>query len=143
MHTRRKPVLGDPKLLQRRAISALLVVLPLLLPAVISSCASVARHEHTAALLQAQQDDQSCESRGWHYPAPRYVTCRMQLDDKRQYRSFMSLQMMKQTQTQRAGAPPLTTAQDAYRPLDRDQYQCRYVTENGKDYILCGETTQN
>lgn len=109
----------------------------------IPGCSMMARHEHTAALNQALQDDQTCMSQGWHYPAPRYVTCRMQLDDKRQYRSFMSLQMMKQTQTQRAGAPPMTTIQDAYRPLDRDKYQCQYITENGKDYILCGETTQS
>lgn len=117
--------------------------LALACPVWLTGCSTLARHEHNVALNQASQDDQVCVSQGWHYPAPRYVTCRMQLDDKRQYRSFMSLQMMKQTQTQRADAPPLTTAQDAYRPLDRDQYQCRYVTENSKDYILCGETTQN
>lgn len=118
-----------------------LLVLPCL--SWLSGCAAVARHEHAAALNQALQDDQTCQTQGWHYPAPRYVTCRMQLDDQRQHRNWMNLQIMKQTQSQRAGAPPTYPEQEAYRPLDRDQYQCHYTSENGKDYILCGEITEN
>lgn len=107
----------------------------------LTSCAMLASHEHARLLKQAVQDNQTCEAQGWRYPQPRYITCRMQLDDKRQYRDWMNLQLMSQTQFQHPGAPPTYPTQETYRPLNRDQYQCHYISENGKDYILCSEAT--
>jgi hypothetical protein len=115
----------------------------LLVAILITGCASLASHEHAHALKLALQDDQTCQSHGWRYPQPRYVTCRMLIDDKRQYRDWMNLQLMQQTQYQNPTAPPAYPYKEVYRPLDRDHYDCRYVIENGKDYILCGEQTQS
>lgn len=117
-----------------RALVCVLLVL-------LAGCAVLANHEHTRLLKQAVQDNQACEAQGWRYPQPRYITCRMQLDDKRQYRNWMNLQLMSQTRFQHPGSPPTYPAQEAYRPLDRNQYQCHYISENGKDYILCSEAT--
>ena len=109
---------------------------------VLAGCASLAEREHAHALKLAVQDDQTCRAQGWRYPQPRYVTCRMQLDDKRQYRDWMNLQLMHQSQHLNPTAPPAYPYREVYRPLNRDHYACRYVTGNDKDYILCGEQTQ-
>lgn len=108
-----------------------------------TSCAAIASHEHANVLKQAARDDQTCQAQGWHYPEPRYVSCRMQLDDQRQYRNWMNLQIMRQTQYQNPSAVPAALPREPYRPLDRDQYHCRYVTENGEDYILCSEASKS
>jgi len=108
----------------------------------LAGCASIAGHEHTHALKLAVQDDQTCQAQGWGYPDPRYVTCRLQLDDQRQYRDWMNLQLMHQTQYQNPSAPPPYPYREVYRPLDQDHFHCRYVTENGQDYILCSEEPQ-
>ncbi|MGA9852589.1 MAG: hypothetical protein WBR15_06625 [Gammaproteobacteria bacterium] len=109
----------------------------------LAGCATVAGHEHSNMLKQAVQDDQNCQAQGWRYPDSRYVTCRMELDDKRQYRNWMNLQLMHQTNYQNPTAPPPYPYREVYRPLDRDHYHCRYITDNGQDYILCGEDAQN
>lgn len=103
------------------------------------SCATIGRQEHSHLLRQALNDDHSCQSQGWHYPDPRYVTCRMQLDDQRQYRDWRNLQIMRESQYQNPSAVPPSVPRETYRPLDRDRYHCRYVSENGQDYILCSE----
>ncbi|MGB9430074.1 MAG: hypothetical protein WCC11_09440 [Gammaproteobacteria bacterium] len=108
-----------------------------------SGCASIAGHEHAHMLKLAVQDDQTCQAQGWRYPQPRYVTCRMQLDDKRQYRDWMNLQLMHQTNYQNPSAPPPYPYQAVYRPLDRDHYHCQFLSENDHDYILCGEDSQS
>lgn len=115
------------------ALSAL-ILLPLL-----ATCTSVASHEHLNMVKQALRDDQACQSQGWHFPDPRYVTCRMQIDDKRQYRNWMNLQIMRQDQYQNPSAVPPALPRESYRSLDRDRYHCRYVSENDQDYILCRE----
>ncbi len=109
----------------------------------LAGCASLAAHEHAHALKMAVQDDQTCQAQGWRYPDPRYVTCRMQIADKRQYRDWMNLQIMHQSQYQNPSAPPAYPYREVYRPLDRGQYHCRYIAENAKDYILCGEQPQS
>lgn len=109
----------------------------------LAACASVAGHEHAAVLNQAVQDDQTCQAQGWKYPEPRYVTCRMQLDDQRQYRDWMNLQLMRQDQYQNPSAVPRAIPRETYRPLDRDRYHCRYVSESGQDYILCSEAAKS
>jgi hypothetical protein len=110
---------------------------------ILTGCATLASHEHASMLKQAIRDDQTCRARGWSYPEPRYVTCRMQLDDKRQYRDWMNLQIMRQNQYQNPSAVPAALPRETYRPLDRGHYHCRYVTEKDQDYILCGETPKN
>lgn len=106
----------------------------------LAGCATIGSYEHANLLKQAVQDDQTCTGQGWHYPEPRYVTCRMQLDDKRLYRDWMNLQIMRQNQYQNPSAMPTALPRETYRPLDRDRYHCEYVSENSEDYILCGET---
>lgn len=106
-------------------------------------CATLAGHEHANLLKQAVRDDQTCQAQGWRYPQPRYVTCRLQIEDQRQYRSWMSLQMMHQTNYQNPTAPPPYPYQQVYRPLDRDHYDCHYLRENGQNHILCGEASRN
>lgn len=105
-------------------------------------CAHLAAKQHTRTLKQAVQDDQTCQKQGWNYPEPRYLTCRLQLDDHRQYKNWQNLQMMHQTQYQNLSAPPAYPYRDVYKPLDPDNFACHYVTENGKDYILCAEKTK-
>jgi len=105
----------------------------------LTGCAHLASDEHAHTLKLAVQDDQACRSQGWHYPEPRYITCRLQIDDQRQYKDWMNLQMMHQTQYQNLSAPPPYPYRDVYRPLDPEHYQCQYVTENDQDFILCSE----
>ncbi|MGH8280785.1 MAG: hypothetical protein ACRERZ_01190 [Gammaproteobacteria bacterium] len=109
----------------------------------LAGCSTLASHEHVKTLRLAVQDDQSCQAKGLRYPDPRYVTCRMQIDDQRQYKDWMSLQMMHQTQYQNLNAPPAYPYREVYRPLDRDHFHCQYVTENAQDYVLCGEDAQS
>ncbi|MGH8282640.1 MAG: hypothetical protein ACRESE_02185 [Gammaproteobacteria bacterium] len=109
----------------------------------LAGCATLANHEHAKMLKLAVQDDQSCQAQGLRYPEPRYVTCRMQLDDKRQYRSWMDLQLMHQTNYQNPSAAPVYPYREIYRPLDREHFHCHYVTENAQDYILCSEDAQS
>lgn len=115
------------------------LIIPLV-PALIVGCASYAAHEQARFLAQARQDDRTCEAQGWHYPDPRYVSCRRDLEDVRLHKAWMDLQIMRQTQYQPPYAPPAYPYREAYRPLDPDRYRCRYTSENGRDYILCGET---
>ncbi|HVA54842.1 MAG TPA: hypothetical protein VNI53_03450 [Gammaproteobacteria bacterium] len=105
-------------------------------------CAHLASDAHAHTLKLAIQDDQACQSQGWHYPEPRYITCRLQIDDQRQYKYWMSLQQMHQTYYQNLSAPPPYPYRDSYRPLNPDHYQCQYVGENGQDYILCSERSK-
>lgn len=116
-------------------------ILLLTLAVALAGCATIANHEHANALQQAQADDQACVAQGWRYPTPRYVTCRMQIDDQRQYHNWMNLQMLQRTQFLHPGQPPGPPVQESYRPLSPDTYACNYVTEHAKDYILCSETT--
>lgn len=125
-----------------RSISStlLLRLTRLVLPALLlSGCASYANHEHAHLLAQAQQDDATCQAQGWNYPAPRYVTCRMSLQDQRMYRDWLNLQLLHRTQTQPTGIPEAYPYNEVYRPLDRDHFSCRLSHENSQDYVLCGE----
>ena len=115
-------------------------ILVTLVTVLLAGCAILAGQEHARRMNLALRDDQTCQARGWQYPQPRYVSCRMDLEDTRLYRDWMSLQLMHQSQYQPPyGPPPVYPYREAFRPLDRAHYHCRYVSENGKDYILCGE----
>lgn len=105
-----------------------------------AGCAALGRQEHARMLTLAVEDNQACRDQGWQYPDPRYISCRMQLDNKRQHRDWMNLQIMSQSRYQNPSAVPAVLPKEIYRPLDRDRYHCRYVSENNQDYILCGET---
>ncbi|HEX5340460.1 MAG TPA: hypothetical protein VFX47_06225 [Gammaproteobacteria bacterium] len=109
------------------------------LASLMAGCASYSAHTHARYLALAQQDDAACNARGWSYPAPRYVTCRMTLQDARLHRDWMNLQLMHQTQTQPTGIPQAYPYKEVYRPLDRDHFNCRLSQEAGQNYVLCGE----
>ncbi|MDE2197061.1 MAG: hypothetical protein KGJ56_07720 [Gammaproteobacteria bacterium] len=115
----------------------------MLVTALCGGCASYAAHEQARALAVAVKDDQTCLSRGLRFPQPEYVTCRLRIDDARLHKDWMNLQLMHQTQYQTPYMPPAYPGRETYRPLDRDRYHCRYTTENGQDYILCGEDNRN
>lgn len=104
-----------------------------------AGCASYTARQHAHSLELAQQDDAGCQAQGWRYPAPRYVTCRLYLQDARQHRDWMNLQLMHQTQAQPTGIPSAYPYQQIYRPLERDHFSCRLSHEAGQDYVLCGE----
>ena len=105
----------------------------------VTGCASYAMHQHMRVLAQATQDDAACEAQGWRYPEPRYVTCRMQLQDARLHKDWMNLQLMHQTQAQPTGIPQAYPYKEVYRPLDRDHFSCQMSHEGGQDYVLCDE----
>jgi hypothetical protein len=86
----------------------------------------------------ALQDDQTCVQQGWKYPEPRYVSCRLKLEDDRLYSDWMNLQLMHQTQNQPYNVPAPYNYRDTYRRLDPDHYDCRLATLDSRDYILCG-----
>jgi hypothetical protein len=112
---------------------------PALLALLSAACASYAAHQHASNLALAQQDDAACQAQGWHYPEPRYVSCRMDLQDARLHKDWMNLQLMHQTQNQPAAIPPPYPYQEVYRPLDRHHFSCRMTHEAGQDYVLCDE----
>lgn len=116
-----------------------IVAFPLAICALLSACTSYARHEHSRVLATAKQDDAACQAQGWRFPEPRYVTCRMDLQDARLHRDWMNLQLMHQTQAQPTGIPPAYPYKETYRPLNRDRYSCRLIQEGGQDYVLCDE----
>lgn len=105
----------------------------------LAGCESLAAREHANLLETAMLDDQACVQQGTKYPEPRYVSCRMQLQDQRLYKDWMNLQLMHQTNYTPPYVPPAYPYHDAYRPLNPDRFSCRLVTEDKHDYILCGE----
>lgn len=107
----------------------------------LGGCALFGGHEHALMLETAVKDDQACVSQGWKYPEPRYVSCRLKLQDDRLHNDWLNLQLMKQTQSQYQpnNVPLPNNPHDVYRPLNPDYFNCRYVTEAGQDYVLCDE----
>ncbi|MGH8369602.1 MAG: hypothetical protein ACRESC_01350 [Gammaproteobacteria bacterium] len=105
----------------------------------LTACASYTARQHADSLALAQQDDAACKAQGWSYPADRYVTCRMSLQDARLHKDWMNLQLMQHTQSQPAGIPPPYPYREVYKPLDRDHFTCRLSQEVGEIYVLCGE----
>lgn len=104
-----------------------------------TACASYSAHRHASRLALARQDDAACLAQGWRYPEPRYVSCRMDLQDARLHKDWMNLQLMQQTRNQPAGIPQPYPYKEAYRPLDRDHFSCRLSREANQDYVLCDE----
>lgn len=104
-----------------------------------AACTSLAARDHARMLEIAQQDDQICTQQGWKYPEPRYVSCRMQLQDGRIYQDWMNLQQMHQTNYTPPYVPPAYPYRDSYRPLNPEHFSCSLVTEEKHDYILCSE----
>jgi hypothetical protein len=105
----------------------------------VAGCSLLSAREQTRLLQLAVQDDQTCRQQGWKYPEPRYVSCRLKLDDDRDYHDWMSLQLTHQTQNQPYTVPAPYDSRDTYRRLDPDHYDCRYTTVDGHDYVLCAE----
>ena len=111
--------------------------------ALLVGCASIAASEHANLLRQAVQDDQACDGKGWRYPDPAYVSCRMQLQDDRLHQDWLNLQLMRQTEVQPPNVPSPAEPREQYRPLDRAHFDCHQITENNQQYILCDATDEN
>lgn len=105
----------------------------------LAGCATLGFDEHADMLRTALQDDKTCMQQGVKYPDPVYVTCRMQLQDDRLHQAWLNMQLMHQTANQPNLIPPPYTGHDIYRPLDRDHFDCQFITENKHDYIVCAE----
>ncbi len=113
----------------------------LALLATLGGCATLAASEHAQLLASAAADDQACLQQGWKYPEPRYVSCRLQLQDDRLHQDWLNLQLMHQTQAQQPNNIPAPyDPREVYRPLDPDHFDCRLLTEEKRDYILCDES---
>ncbi|MGE5625962.1 MAG: hypothetical protein ACM3ZT_10490 [Bacillota bacterium] len=108
--------------------------------ALLAGCASLAASEHEHILQVALRDDQACMAKGFKYPDPIYVSCRMQLQDDRLHQDWLNLQLMRQTQVQPTGVPAPYSPREQYRPLNRDHYDCQQVIEDKHEYILCDAT---
>lgn len=106
---------------------------------VLGSCATYNTRLHAHRLALAKQDDAACQAQGWKYPSPRYVSCRMQLQDQRLRRDWLNLELMHQTQAQPTGIPQAYPYRETYRPLDRANYSCWMSNESDQVYILCDE----
>ena len=113
------------------------VFLCFLLWVALAGCAGYEARQHADELKAAQADDQACVTQGWKYPEPRYVSCRLKLQDDRLHQDWMNLQLMHQTQNQPVTVPPAYPYHDVYRPLDPDHFSCRLITENAQNYVLC------
>jgi len=107
--------------------------------AALAGCSLFSVDDHANMLKVAVQDDQACAASGPKYPDPRYVSCRMQLQDDRLHRAWLNVQLMHQTATQPNGIPPPYTGHELYRPLNPQYFNCQSVTEDKRDYILCAE----
>lgn len=107
--------------------------------AALAGCASLGFNEHANMLRTTMQDDQTCIKQGTRYPDPTYVTCRMQLQDDRLHQAWLNMQLMHQTANQPNIIPPPYTANEIYRPLNRDYFDCQLSTEDKRDYVLCAE----
>ena len=105
----------------------------------LAGCASLGMDQHADMLRTAVKDDQTCVQKGSKYPDPVYVTCRMQLQDDRLHQAWLNLQLMHQTANQPNIIPPPYTGHEVYRPLDRDHFDCRLLSENKRDYVVCAE----
>lgn len=116
------------------------LLLIVLLPVSLGACASYDAREHARVLNTALKDDQACNQQGWRYPEYRYVSCRMQLQDDRLHQDWLNLQLMRQGQTQPPNVPSPYIPREHYRPMDPDHFDCRLVTEDKRDYILCDPT---
>jgi len=112
----------------------LLWLIPL---AALTACAAAAARQHAGELKTAVADDQACVAQGWKYPEPRYTSCRLKLQDDRLHEDWLNLQLLHQTQNQPVNVPPAYPYHDVYRPLDPDHFDCRLVTENAQNYVLC------
>jgi len=110
-----------------------------MLSALLVGCATYNSRLHAHKLALATQDDAACQAQGWKYPSPRYVSCRMQLQDERTHRDWLNLQLMHQTQAQPTGIPQAYPYRETYKPLNRANYSCWMSNENGHVYILCDE----
>jgi hypothetical protein len=110
--------------------------------ALLAACASFGESAYQRTLALALQDDQACIQKGWRYPDPPYVSCRMQLQDDRLHQDWLNLQVMRQTQVQPPNVPTPATPREIYRPLDPNHFDCHPVTEVKHDYILCDATDE-
>ena len=110
--------------------------------ALLGACASLGDSAHQRTLTLAVQDDQACVQKGWKYPDPPYISCRMQLQDDRLHQDWLNLQLMRQSQVQPPNVPAPATPREIYRPMDPNHFDCQMVTEDKHEYILCDATDE-
>ena len=104
----------------------------------LSACSLWQGFSHGSEQL-AREDDSTCVSRGYHWPAEAYVDCRMDLQDARARRNWQQMQLTS-TRPVQSGEIPMQDSETTYRPLHRDQYRCeRRTGTDGSGYIACGE----
>src|SRR5690242_18349740 len=109
----------------------------LLTLAALAGCAGYAARQHADELKTAVADDQACVTQGWKFPEPHYTSCRLKLQDDRLHQDWLNLQLLHQTQNQPVNVPPAYPYHDVYKPLDPDHFDCRLITENALNYVLC------
>src|SRR5579863_9317669 len=97
---------GRPGAQVQRPTGDAMKALCLALLATLGGCATLAASEHAQLLASAAADDQACLQQGWKYPEPRYVSCRLQLQDDRLHQDWLNLQLMHQTQAQQPNNIP-------------------------------------
>lgn len=108
--------------------------------AALAGCSLFSVDDHANALKVAVQDDQTCAASGPKYPDPRYVFCRMQLQDDRLHQAWLNMQLMRQSAASQPNQVPAPyTGHELYHPLNPQYFSCQPVTEYKHDYILCAE----
>lgn len=114
-------------------------VLLLVAVSTLAGCSLFSMDDHANALKTAVRDDQACAAKGFKYPDIQYVSCRMKLQDDRLHQAWLNMQLMHQTANQPNMIPPPYTGHEVYRPLDLAHFNCKLVTEDKRDYVLCAE----
>ena len=100
----------------------------------VCGCSTLGGDRHAGELSDARADDGYCVDHGLHYPDPAYLQCRRQLVDRRLYRDWQNLRVMKQSgQPAMPSAPPPT-----FRAPDPAGFHCHAEPQFGDDYVICG-----
>ena len=110
-----------------RTVSAAVLLL-------LAGCAYLHDDQHARELSDNRLDDEYCVDHGLRYPDPGYVQCRRQLVDRRIYRDWQSLRLMRQAGQPAMGAP---TVPEFHHP-DPAGFHCHPEPQFGNDYVFCG-----
>jgi len=97
-------------------------------------CAGLHDDQHARELSDSRLDDAYCVDHGLRYPDPGYLQCRRQLVDRRLYRDWQNLRVMRrasQPGPNPAPAPPFHGPNPA-------TFHCHAEPQFGNDYVFCG-----
>ena len=104
-----------------------------------AGCAWLAKHDRAQVVENARADHDACRQRGYIWPSDAYKECRLDLLNKREYKDWQALDIMRQ---QQAAAPGeiRSGAREPFRPVRWENFYCeRRSADDGYDYIYCGE----